>query len=69
MMQHAIFKTRLSNETKFLARVRLNECYGQDQLVYRMPEVGTSASRSDIQSNFFPVSTFSSILLTRQFSL
>jgi len=50
MIRYQIVKTRLSNETRFVARVRLKESYDQAMLVKRMLEVGTSVSREDVNS-------------------
>jgi hypothetical protein len=50
MIRYQIFKTRLSNETKYVARIKVKETYDQQMLVDRMLEVGTSVSRGDVQS-------------------
>lgn len=50
MIRYQIFKTRLLNETKYVARIKVKDAYDQDMLVDRMIEVGTSVSRGDVIS-------------------
>lgn len=50
MISYQIFKTRLLNETKYLARIQLKQTYDQKMLVDRMLEIGTSVSKEDVTS-------------------
>lgn len=50
MIQYQIFRTRLANETKYVARIQLKEGYDQEKHIDRMLELGTSVSRGDIAS-------------------